>query len=301
MLDQYKQVAEFHSAFSHPVGSSPCALTKERALLRAEWLQSEVEELISAANIYEQADAFIDIIYFSLGGLVEMGLEPNKLFQLVHDANMKKLWEDGRPHYRSDGKVAKPPGWVDPMDSLKAEIDKLPSSRNYPLIEAHDPLCVAACIEMTLRLGGFFEVPNQETIGLSLGIEKDSASLLNLGIKIDVDRMKESSVLGPYITKAEYVRANTFPEWEFESKCRDALASGLHVICTLSAGRLYGTDEEDRGHAVVVQAVRGNRVEVVDPGPGMVGKRWESSEDLYIAARAREGGLIILGLAKSVA
>ena len=32
-------------------------------------------------------------------------------FDAVHNANMKKLWEDGKPHYNSEGKVKKPKGW----------------------------------------------------------------------------------------------------------------------------------------------------------------------------------------------
>ena len=32
----------------------------------------------------------------------------------VHRSNMAKLWDDGKPHYRADGKAEKPEGWAAP-------------------------------------------------------------------------------------------------------------------------------------------------------------------------------------------
>ena len=36
---------------------------------------------------------------------------------------MTKLWPDGRPRFRDDGKTVKPPTWVDPHDALRSEIE----------------------------------------------------------------------------------------------------------------------------------------------------------------------------------
>jgi predicted HAD superfamily Cof-like phosphohydrolase len=58
-----------------------------------------------------------------LGTLVEMGVQPEALFEIVHEANMSKLWPDGKVHVReSDGKVVKPPTWQDPYPLLAAAI-----------------------------------------------------------------------------------------------------------------------------------------------------------------------------------
>ena len=68
----------------------------------------------------------IDLIYFALGTLVEMGVKPKKIFDIVHNANMNKLWEDGKVHCREgDNKVLKPPTWEDPFSKIKYAIDEM--------------------------------------------------------------------------------------------------------------------------------------------------------------------------------
>lgn len=128
MNKQYEQVKEFHKKFNHPFKDNPTLLTRERAEVRKSWMDEELEEFIEATeqgDIVEQADAMIDLMYFALGTLVEMGIEPDELFQIVQDANMSKLWEDGKPHYREgDGKLIKSPSWEDPHDKLKCAIEK---------------------------------------------------------------------------------------------------------------------------------------------------------------------------------
>ena len=53
-----------------------------------------------------------------------MGIEPDNLFQIVQEANMSKLWPDGKPHYNEDGKTIKPSTWVDPHNRLRKEIER---------------------------------------------------------------------------------------------------------------------------------------------------------------------------------
>ena len=73
-------------------------LDKKRSLSRAKWMKGEVAEFLVAEEIYEQADAMIGLMYFALRTMVEMGLEPDELFEIVQQANMAKLWPDGKPH-----------------------------------------------------------------------------------------------------------------------------------------------------------------------------------------------------------
>lgn len=117
-------VREFQIAFKNPAPEEQVMLEPERAGKRYKWMLEEIDEFLEADNIYDQADAMIDLIYFALGTMVEMGVKPQKLFEIVHAANMKKLWEDGKPHYNSDGKTIKPAGWADPFPLIKEEIDK---------------------------------------------------------------------------------------------------------------------------------------------------------------------------------
>lgn len=124
----YFRVAEFHRVFNHPIGLVPHELERMRAGARIAWMYEEIEEFekaMDAHDLPEQADAMIDLIYFALGTLVEMGIKPGRLFDIVHEANMSKLWPDGTPHLREgDGKTLKPPTWVDPAPRTRAEIER---------------------------------------------------------------------------------------------------------------------------------------------------------------------------------
>lgn len=125
--EAYKAVRTFHESFHLPYEDKPTLLTEERAQKRAAWMREEIEEFIEAVqdkDLVGQADAMIDLIYFAFGTLVEAGIEPNDLFNIVHQANMDKLWEDGKPRYREDGKVIKPKNWEAPEPKLADAVTK---------------------------------------------------------------------------------------------------------------------------------------------------------------------------------
>jgi predicted HAD superfamily Cof-like phosphohydrolase len=125
---EFKKVREFHSAFNHPISFEPTVLPVDRANKRYAWMLEEINEFLDASrdqDIVEQADAMIDVIYFALGTLVEMGIYPDVLFKIVQDANMSKLFPDGKPHYNEMGKVIKPIGWEDPHPKLKLAIENM--------------------------------------------------------------------------------------------------------------------------------------------------------------------------------
>ena len=81
MKKEWNDVREFHEKFGHPCPDAPRMLDKKRSLSRAKWMNEEVAEFLVAEDIYEQADAMIDLMYFALGTMVEMGLEPDELFE----------------------------------------------------------------------------------------------------------------------------------------------------------------------------------------------------------------------------
>ena len=122
---QWEQVYDFHEKFGAPVSDRPKLVGVERVQARSKWMLEEVGEFLSARTVVDQADAMIDLIYFALGTLVEMGVKPEGLFDIVHGANMSKLWEDGKPHYNADGKVIKSPGWEDPYPKLEKAIREM--------------------------------------------------------------------------------------------------------------------------------------------------------------------------------
>ena len=125
MDQQWEAVKEFQLKFGHPVANSPQMLEQDRAQKRYNWMLEEINEFLEADEIVEQADAMIDTMYFALGTLVEMGIEPDELFYIVQNANMSKLWPDGKPHYNEMGKVIKPDGWENPHQKLVAAIQKM--------------------------------------------------------------------------------------------------------------------------------------------------------------------------------
>lgn len=125
MKKQYDQVKQFHETFNHPVADEVTFMKEDRASKRYAWMLEEINEFLEAEDVVEQADAMIDTIYFAIGTLVELGIEPTVLFDIVQEANMSKIWADGKPHFNEMGKTIKPEGWQDPHEKLKAAIEKM--------------------------------------------------------------------------------------------------------------------------------------------------------------------------------
>lgn len=62
--------------------------------------------------LVEEIDALVDLLYFTYGTFVYLGIDPTEIFECVHQANMGKLFPDGRPRYdERTGKVLKPENW----------------------------------------------------------------------------------------------------------------------------------------------------------------------------------------------
>jgi predicted HAD superfamily Cof-like phosphohydrolase len=161
--EMYYMVRDFHKAFNHKYSNKPTPIDEETALNRAVWTGEELVEFLYATVggdlekfrtlfsdfiqgldsayvkiidkkdpidniIVSQADALIDVEYFNQGSFTILGVEPFNLFKIVQDANMGKLWEDGKPRFREgDGKIVKPPHWEEnfaPEPKLKDEIER---------------------------------------------------------------------------------------------------------------------------------------------------------------------------------
>lgn len=122
MRNEQEMVREFQQAFDHPVATRPGMLDVHRVKARASWLQEEVDEFMRATSLEEQVDAIVDLMYFALGTMVELGVDAAPVFELVHRANMTKLWSDGKPRFGTDGKVQKPATWVAPAKLVATEI-----------------------------------------------------------------------------------------------------------------------------------------------------------------------------------
>ncbi|WP_239740400.1 NTP pyrophosphohydrolase [Mammaliicoccus sp. P-M59] len=160
----YRDVKEFHKAFNHPVAEVPTAITSERAQQRADYLVEELVEFLWASvagdeietevlvneltrNAYKamnkcfskgtfpkeeillhQTDALNDVSYINYGSIVETGVNPKPIFDIIQNANMNKLGADGKPILHPEtNKIMKPEGWEEkyqPEPLIKAEIER---------------------------------------------------------------------------------------------------------------------------------------------------------------------------------
>lgn len=131
-----QMVREFHKAFGHPAPDTVTIPDTDTQLLRVSLIAEELLELCEALNIslsiangmvhsakitsdtpidmVEAADALADLDYVVAGGNVVFGFPAEKIVSHVHDSNMSKLGEDGKPIYREDGKIMKGPNYWKP-------------------------------------------------------------------------------------------------------------------------------------------------------------------------------------------
>lgn len=133
-MTHVEKVTEFHTKFGHPVRTTPNANVPEK-VLRMNLIQEEVTELGEAlgltydsshnewydpspgkdnTNLVEVADALADIDYVVSGATIVFGIPHDEIFDHVHDSNMSKLGEDGKPILRKDGKILKGPNYWAP-------------------------------------------------------------------------------------------------------------------------------------------------------------------------------------------
>ena len=81
-----------------------------------------------ADTLVDEADALLDLLYFTYGSLVLMGVDPYDLFNTVHKANMGKIFPDGKAHFDPvTHKILKPDNWETdfaPEGKMKQELDR---------------------------------------------------------------------------------------------------------------------------------------------------------------------------------
>lgn len=127
--DPMGMLKEFHDKFD-PDGeqreSRPVTwqlVDKRAALITEEFLEVD-QELIGLAEVVNTeywpdvitrvAKELADLLYVVYGTAEEFGIPMEAVFKAVHESNMSKVWDDGKVHYRSDGKVLKPPTYKAP-------------------------------------------------------------------------------------------------------------------------------------------------------------------------------------------
>lgn len=157
----WKAVGDMHKVFGHPYATTPTPMSPELAVSRAGYKIEEIVEFMYATanndldlfnklvshligSVYTakekiltkgepvedvligQIDALGDEVYFGMGDFNAIGVNPEPFFNIIQNANMAKLWPDGKPRYdASNGnKIMKPDGWVAPEPLLKEELQR---------------------------------------------------------------------------------------------------------------------------------------------------------------------------------
>jgi predicted HAD superfamily Cof-like phosphohydrolase len=129
------KVRAFHTAFGL---SNNVAFTPELLELRKKLIAEEVQELnaeidkavaelkaqgkISKQTLADMMKETADVQYVLSGMSVTFGLPISQVYDRVHESNMSKLGDDGKPLRRADGKVLKGPNYHPPvLDDLAGE------------------------------------------------------------------------------------------------------------------------------------------------------------------------------------
>lgn len=119
----YNIVKEFHTAGGHPNGEVTQTLSGDEKARRIAWMQEELNEFANSKCLVDQCDAMGDLLWFVVGTMVCMGVEPSDILGPITTANMSKIGADGKVKYRaSDGKIQKPEGWVPPEEEIAANL-----------------------------------------------------------------------------------------------------------------------------------------------------------------------------------
>ena len=120
MKDKLNKVKIFHEKFGINNMSQPTANIGDNIYkLRFELMKEEVEEYLQACkegDLVEIADALGDQLYILCGTILSHGLQDviDDIFNEIQNSNMSKLDANGKPIYRSDGKVLKGKNYFKP-------------------------------------------------------------------------------------------------------------------------------------------------------------------------------------------
>jgi|TARA_R100000655_G_scaffold79325_2_gene118724 predicted HAD superfamily Cof-like phosphohydrolase len=119
MMPKYRTmqdaVTEFQKAFGRPTDLkfSDIEISSDVANtfgLRQALIEEEFYELTKAMNEKNEQEIkkeSADLLYVLAGLFVDFGWDMQVIFNRIHESNMSKLDENGKPVYRKDGKIMK--------------------------------------------------------------------------------------------------------------------------------------------------------------------------------------------------
>ncbi len=290
-----ERVREFHQATGHPVGEDGPAIPQTRLDDRVKWLLEEVGELKVAQSVTAQVDALIDLMYFTFGAFVEMGIDPSAYFEIVHRANMEKSVGEvvRRP---TDDKILKSPEWRrrhEPAPHIARQLALELTGRRLEIAEPDN--CVVAALTMALD-GLGITVPQDQVSKLlptAVHAADPAADVTSVGIRLGQVDLREvmDGLLAPVTVRG--IPADRISELSLSGYLDESLRLGRSVIAGVDASVLY-PGLPPYGHVVLIVENRQRDIIVLDPGPATAGVLALSYEDLVLAIRRRDYGIDIL-------
>lgn len=158
----FNKVKDFHELMDGETNETPRLYASKEAGHRADFKVEEIVEFLYAASqgdkktftqsvldlhaavdkaaskvqakehpetpLVGEVDALVDLLYLTYGSFVLMGVDPKPFFDTVHEANMGKIFSDGKAHFDPvTHKVLKPDDWEErfaPEPKIKRELDR---------------------------------------------------------------------------------------------------------------------------------------------------------------------------------
>ena len=123
-MSYYNAVQQFHSKVLGIEDTLPTFVLPVKFSQRVAFMEEEIEELGQAyinEDLVGVADALADLIYVAIGTAHMMGIDMDKVFRVVHAANMRK--QRGITKRGMVYDAIKPEGWVGPEAEIKAILD----------------------------------------------------------------------------------------------------------------------------------------------------------------------------------
>ena len=113
-----EQAKQFRSTYQIGNSKAKVTRTKQRDLIIEEFKEFlEADGFLFMHGANHQVDCLkelADLVYVCYQYAVNMGWDLDEALHRVHESNMSKLDEDGKPIYREDGKVLKGPNYAPP-------------------------------------------------------------------------------------------------------------------------------------------------------------------------------------------
>jgi len=128
MSSKYEAVQQFYDKMGFQRAAHPSTITSNRRNQLIMYIISEVVEFGDSVDLVDQVDAATDLLYFVMDIFVEMGVDPEVPFHIVNDANMNKLWDDGKPHFdymKVPPRLLRPEHWEPPEGAIKTWLETI--------------------------------------------------------------------------------------------------------------------------------------------------------------------------------